>query len=91
MSQPASRVIGIIRFSESDLGVDLRVGADDSTLGALLASLVAARPQRTFPHGSRFEPAAVRLSRRGTRRFLTANLSALREELEREYVALSAG
>ena len=93
MSQPASRVIGIIRISESsEFGVDLKMGRDDSTLGALLAGLVGKRSaQSAPPHCCRWEPAAAALPRRGTRRVIPANLLALREELEREYVELAAG
>jgi hypothetical protein len=92
MSQPASRVIGIIRISESsEFDVDWTAGADDSTLGALLAGLVGkGAQQRALPHCCRWRPAAP-VPRRTARRVLPANLLALREQLEQEYVELAAG
>ena len=89
MSQPVSRVIGIIRISEPRaIGARWNAGSNDSTLGALLAGLVGTRADRIAP-GSRWKaeaPARVR-----GRRAIPANLAALREDLEREYVALTAG
>ncbi len=91
MSQPASRVIGIIRITESsEFGIGLECGGDDSTLGSLLASLVGKRCPPRAEHCCRWEPAAP-LRPRGKRRVLPANLVALRQQLEREYVALTAG
>ncbi len=91
MSQPASRVIGIIRITESsEFGVDLKLRGDDSNLGSLLASLVGKRSPGRAEHCCRWEPAAP-MHPRGERRKLPANLPALREQLEREYVALTAG
>jgi hypothetical protein len=89
MSQPVSRVIGIIRISEPRaIGARWNAGSDDSTLGALLAGLVGKRPPRASA-GSRWEPEAP--ARFCGRRAIPANLAALREDLEREYVALTAG
>ena len=88
MSQAASRVIGIIRISESrEIGAPWSAGSDDSSLGAVLAGLVGKPSCR--PRGGRWETAAQRRYHSTCR--VPANLAALRRQLEREYVALTAG
>jgi hypothetical protein len=89
MSKPASRVIGIIRLSEPPrLGLDLSVALDDSTPTSLLAGLVGKQPAVAAGR-QRWQPLPAR-PRASTRRSLRANLSRLREDLQREYYELAA-
>ncbi|HZL87099.1 MAG TPA: hypothetical protein VFB96_01875 [Pirellulaceae bacterium] len=90
MSKPASRVIGIIRLAESSqLGMDLSVALDDSTLGSLLASLVG-KQSPVGPNYRRWQSLRSALPPRPARHCLRANLAHLRQDLLREYQTLAA-